>query len=88
MSGNRKVTETLLNKEIAISGTSNGNKVPIQVNSQGQLSLSLSTNNALGDAFGRLRVSEPGTVFENKLLDGSGVSIWDDESLKRLYEYF
>jgi len=36
----------------------------------------LSTNTPVGDAFGRLRVSQPYTIFDSKELDGSGDRIW------------
>jgi hypothetical protein len=32
------------------------------------------------DAFGRLRISEPQTIFENKYLDGGGAKIWSEET--------
>ena len=39
-------------------------------------SVGIVTNTASGDAFGRLRVSQPYSVWESKLLDGSGERLW------------
>jgi hypothetical protein len=40
----------------------------------------LDTNNAAGDAFGRLRISDLATIFESKFLNGSGAKTWDTET--------
>jgi hypothetical protein len=40
----------------------------------------LDTNNPAGDAFGRVRTSDPETVFESKLLDGAGTKTWTTET--------
>ena len=40
-------------------------------------SVSLNTNNAGGDAFGRVRVSQPITIFDSKLLNGLNTDTWD-----------
>lgn len=53
--------------------------VPIRVNENGIPKIDVNTNNASGDAFGRLRVSSPETIFESKLLNGGGAKIWSEE---------
>lgn len=43
--------------------------------------VSLNTNNAGGDAFGRVRVSSPATIFDSKQVLGNGVgTFWDEET--------
>lgn len=39
----------------------------------------IDTNNATGDAFGRLRVSEPTTLFDSKQIFDSQPLLWDDQ---------
>ena len=38
----------------------------------------INTNGPTGDAFGRLRVSEPFSIWESKLLDGGGGRVWSE----------
>ena len=39
----------------------------------------LDTNNPTGDAFGRLRVSEPTTLFDSKQIFDAQPLLWDDQ---------
>jgi len=41
--------------------------------------LTLETNNPTGDAFGRLRVSSPTTLFDSKQLFDAQPLLWDDQ---------
>ena len=41
--------------------------------------VALNTNQPSGDAFGRLRVSSPYSIWESKLLDGGGDKVWSEE---------
>jgi hypothetical protein len=41
--------------------------------------VALNTNHPSGDAFGRVRVSEPFSIWESKLLDGGGERVWSQE---------
>lgn len=43
--------------------------------------ITISTDNATGDAFGRLRVSDPATVFDSKLLFDNHPLFWDDQEV-------
>ena len=45
----------------------------------GQNIIQVDTNNAAGDAFGRLRTSTPFQLFDSKELDGSHNRIWDEK---------
>ena len=43
--------------------------------------IQLDTNNGVGDAFGRLRVSEPETIFDSKQIFNNQPLLWDDQEV-------
>jgi len=59
-----------------INGVAYGSAISDIVSGIQAGSVSISTNNPAGDAFGRLRVSAPHSVFDSKELDGSSSRIW------------
>ena len=59
-----------------INGNSYGSTIADIISAIASSSVAISTNNGSGDAFGRVRMSEPFTVFESKELDGSASRIW------------
>ena len=61
-----------------INGNSYGNTILDVISGLGSSNVSINTNGAIGDAFGRLRISEPYSIFDSKELDGSASRIWTD----------
>jgi len=59
-----------------INGNSYGSTIGDILSKLGSSSVVIDTNSAIGDAFGRLRVSEPYSIFDSKELDGSQDRIW------------
>lgn len=45
------------------------------------LSTNINTNNGTGDAFGRLRVSNPETLFDSKQIFDNAPNFWDDQEV-------
>jgi hypothetical protein len=64
-----------------INGNSYGNKISDIIVGLGSSSISINTNGAIGDAFGRLRISNPYSIFDSKELDGSADRVWTETTI-------